>query len=226
MVGARRSLLLGLLGLGVSCQRVEEPTSPKPASRAQAAEHPARLPANQSTPTEGTTTSLPARHEPCTAPRSEPPPPPALAPRSCPTDAGAGSKRAALAEASVVFVQAEGTPRVTVEVAATIEQKSRGLMYRRHLAADRGMLFPYAEEDHTHSFWMRNTCVPLDMLFIDSAQRIVGILEQVPTLNDEPRSVPCPSKYVLEVNAGFTRLHGIVPGQRIQIVGPADGDGT
>jgi len=62
---------------------------------------------------------------------------------------------------------------------------------------------------------MRNTCLPLDMLFVDEDGTIVGIVENVPVLNDSERAVACPSRYVLEVNAGFTRKHGLAPGQHI-----------
>lgn len=89
-------------------------------------------------------------------------------------------------------------------------------MYRTHLAQDRGMLFDLrAREDH--KFWMHNTCIPLDLLFIDFDGLIVGIVENAPTLNDASRSVGCPSRWVLEVNAGWARRHGVRAGQRIEL---------
>lgn len=98
----------------------------------------------------------------------------------------------------------------------TPKTRERGLMYRTKLEEHAGMLFAWPSEE-IRSFWMRNTCIPLDMLFLDKRAHIVGILEQVPTLNEASRSVPCPAAYVLEVNAGFCRRHGIRPGQRIHI---------
>jgi uncharacterized membrane protein (UPF0127 family) len=86
-------------------------------------------------------------------------------------------------------------------------------MYRREMAADEGMLFVF-ERPERHSFWMHNTCLPLDMLFIDEDGTVVGIEENTPTMNDSTFGVPCPSKYVLEVNAGWTRRHGVVAGAR------------
>jgi uncharacterized protein len=115
----------------------------------------------------------------------------------------------------VRFVDAPSAPRVTVERALDDTTRARGLMYRTRLAADAGMLFSWNVEE-PRSFWMLNTCIPLDMLFIAADGTIVGILEQVPTLNTLPRGVPCPAAHVLEVNAGWTRQHGIEPGQRVE----------
>jgi len=84
-------------------------------------------------------------------------------------------------------------------------------MFRTKLPEDQGMLFSW-DRDEPRTFWMHNTCIPLDMMFITREGLIAGILEQVPTLNDEPRGVPCPVSYVLEVNAGWSRSHGIKPG--------------
>jgi uncharacterized membrane protein (UPF0127 family) len=79
---------------------------------------------------------------------------------------------------------------------------------------DRGMLFFLGRREE-HTFWMHNTCIPLDMLFIDHDGTIVGILEDVPTLNDDPRTVGRDSTHVLEVNAGWCRRHGVRVGQRL-----------
>jgi hypothetical protein len=62
---------------------------------------------------------------------------------------------------------------------------------------------------------MHNTCLPLDMFFIDEDETIVGIVENVPVLNDEERKASCPSRYVLETNAGWARAHGVRPGQHV-----------
>ena len=94
--------------------------------------------------------------------------------------------------------------------------RMRGLMYRTELERDQGMLFVFPDQ-RPRSFWMKNTCIPLDMLFVDRHGTIVGILENVPTLNLESRGVPCPAAYVLEVNAGWTREHGVFAGQRLEI---------
>lgn len=121
----------------------------------------------------------------------------------------------------MVFADAEGQPSVEVELARTDAERSRGLMYRTTLPPESGMLFAWTTEEH-RAFWMRNTCIPLDMLFIDRQKRIVGIVEQVPVLNERSRSVPCPASFVLEVNAGYCRAHGIFPGQRIDVQLPPE----
>jgi uncharacterized protein len=89
----------------------------------------------------------------------------------------------------------------------------RGLMYRTSMPEHAGMLFKLGMAEHT--FWMRNTCISLDMIFADDSGTIVGILEAVATLNDEPRTVHRLSSYVLEVNAGYCARNGIAVGQKI-----------
>jgi uncharacterized membrane protein (UPF0127 family) len=120
--------------------------------------------------------------------------------------------------AHVSFPDADGTS-VEVELARTEVETTRGLMYRTKMPDDHGMLFWMRERDE-HAFWMKNTCIPLDMLFIDEDGTIVGIVENVPTLNLESRTVGCPSLYVLETNAGWARKHGVKAGQKAKI--PSD----
>jgi hypothetical protein len=105
---------------------------------------------------------------------------------------------------------------VQAELARTDPERERGLMYRRAMDEDHGMLFRMDERDD-HTFWMKNTCLPLDMLFIEDDGLIAGIYENVPTLNLAGRSVGCPSSWVLETNAGWARRHGVVAGQTMPI---------
>jgi uncharacterized membrane protein (UPF0127 family) len=105
------------------------------------------------------------------------------------------------------FVEAAGVA-VEAELVRNDHDTTRGLMYRKSLPEDGGMLFDLGVRAD-HKFWMHNTCIPLDMLFVDNDGLIVGIVENVPTLNDEARSVGCPSRWVLEVNAGWSRRHGV-----------------
>ena len=110
----------------------------------------------------------------------------------------------------VTFPEASGLS-VDAELVRSEHDTMRGLMYRTSMSEDRGMLFDLrVREDH--KFWMHNTCIPLDMLFVDEDGFIVGIVENAPTLNDESRGVGCPSRWVLEVNAGWTRRHGVKAG--------------
>jgi hypothetical protein len=109
--------------------------------------------------------------------------------------------------------------RVRVEFAVTEETRRQGLMFRRELAPDAGMLFVFPGPARQQVFWMRNTYVPLDMIFIDDALRVVGVVERAEPVTDTPRAVRGESRYVLEVNAGFARAHGLGPGARIEILG-------
>lgn len=116
--------------------------------------------------------------------------------------------------ADVGFPDAPGKPRVKVELATSDEQVQKGLMYRTKMAEDAGMLFKLSDR-RDHTFWMHNTCIPLDMMFVDEDGLIVGISESAEPLTDTTRSVGCPSVYVLEVNAGWSRRHGVAPGQKL-----------
>lgn len=107
---------------------------------------------------------------------------------------------------------------LAVELAEKEDDRARGLMYRRHLRDDQGMLFVF-EESRIQRFWMENTCVSLDMLFIDGDGLIVGIDENAPTLNRGTRAVGCPSRYVLEVAAGWSRRNNVKPGQFVRFDG-------
>jgi uncharacterized membrane protein (UPF0127 family) len=105
---------------------------------------------------------------------------------------------------------------VDAELVSTPHDTQRGLMYRRSMPAERGMLFNlHTREDHP--FWMHNTCIPLDLLYIDEDGLLVGIVENAPTLDDAPRAVGCASRYVLEVNAGWCRRHHVVAGQHVTL---------
>jgi uncharacterized protein len=118
----------------------------------------------------------------------------------------------------VAFPESKEAPRLEVELMLTEPHQERGLMYRKRLGDDKGMLFVW-KQPSIHTFWMHNTCIPLDMLFIDRDGLVAGIVENAPTLNDSGRSIDCPVSYVLEVNAGWSRKHGVAPGQQVKIDG-------
>lgn len=103
---------------------------------------------------------------------------------------------------------------VTVEVARTKDEVTRGLMYRKHLPENSGMLFLMPSEE-VQSFWMKNTLLPLDMIFIDSTMKIVGIVHNAQPGTLESRYVPHKSNYVLEVNGGFSKQRGISQGNTV-----------
>lgn len=122
----------------------------------------------------------------------------------------------------VVFVTPAGDVTVAVEIADTPAATRRGLMFRRELARDAGMLFVFDTEE-PRQFWMKNTYVPLDMIFVTAGLEVAGVVAGAEPLNETPVGVDKPSKYVIEVNAGFARERGIGPGTRVRLELPARG---
>lgn len=110
---------------------------------------------------------------------------------------------------------------VDAEVAATKDSRTRGLMWRTQLADGKGMLFIFSEQQPL-SFWMRNTLISLDMLFIDKASNVVGIVEQAEPRTLSSRGVGKPSLYVLEVPGGWAAKHGVKAGSKVRLEGLAD----
>ena len=107
---------------------------------------------------------------------------------------------------------------VRVDLARTDLERARGLMWRERLAPDSGMLFLF-EESAPHGFWMKNTLIPLDMIFIGEDGRIVGIVESATPGSTALRDVGAPSRYVLEVNGGWSAARGVRPGDRVRFEG-------
>ena len=101
--------------------------------------------------------------------------------------------------------------RFRVEVADTAEKRRWGLMYRTELGADEGMLFVFPQE-RNQSFWMKNTPLSLDVIFMDRRRRVVGIVHDTVPFSTRSVSVGVPSLYVLEVRAGLARGKGIAAG--------------
>ena len=124
---------------------------------------------------------------------------------------GAGGPVAAIHSAG-------GVTEVALEVATTPAAQERGLMYRTSLADGHGMLFVFPAESE-HQFWMKNTLIPLDMLFIAADGRIVGIHADATPLSTVPVGVGKPSRFVLEVPGGFAARRGIAPGDRVELRG-------
>lgn len=101
---------------------------------------------------------------------------------------------------------------------ATAPLRRRGLMHRRTMPADAGMLFVF-QEPGVQSFWMRDTYLRLDMIFIGADQTVVGLVENAAPLTDEDRAIDAESQYVLEVHGGFARRHRISTGTRVRFEG-------
>lgn len=107
---------------------------------------------------------------------------------------------------------------VKVEIADTTAARELGLMYRNHLAEDAGMIFVFPAPDRL-SFWMKNTEIPLDMIFADASGKIVGIVENAVPYSEKPLGVDTASLYVLEVNGGFALRHNVTPGDTLKFRG-------
>ena len=106
------------------------------------------------------------------------------------------------------------THRFTVEVARTPEEQAQGLMQRQSLAPDRGMIFPY-DTPRPASFWMKNTLIPLDMIFIAPGGRIARIEANTVPLSLEPVASGVPVEAVLEIAGGRSAELGIAAGDRV-----------
>jgi uncharacterized protein len=142
----------------------------------------------------------------------------------------AASHQPAEPGAEVVF-RPRGAPeaRVAVEVARTPRQIQLGLMYRTHLPPEAGMLFMFGRPK-VQRFWMKNTLIPLDMIFVSSEMVVAGVVENAQPKTMTSRSVPgVVSQFVVEVNAGWAKAHGVEVGVpvefvRVPAVKPTDGD--
>jgi hypothetical protein len=128
--------------------------------------------------------------------------------------AGCSSSRAA----DTVVIHASGGEEVPVrvELATTPEARQLGLMYRDSLAAGAGMLFVFPSAA-VQSFWMRNTRIPLDILFIDDAQRIVRLHAETTPYSEASLPSGKPVRFVLEVPGGFSAANGIREGDRVDL---------
>ena len=132
---------------------------------------------------------------------------------SCASKAGGDAPASA---PRVVVETADGARHtVVVELARTDAERARGLMHRTSLADDRGMLFLF-DEVAVHAFWMKDTPLALDMIFLDEEGRIVGIVERATPRTTTARSVGVPSRFVLEVNGGWARARGVKAGDRVR----------
>ena len=120
---------------------------------------------------------------------------------------------------SRAYVTFPNGTKVGVEIADTEATRARGLMFRKDLAQDQGMIFLF-EHSGLHSFWMKNTMISLDILWLDQSGRIVSIAHSVPPCTVDP----CPSytpgaeaRAVVEVVSGFAKQHGVKVGDRVTL---------
>jgi hypothetical protein len=121
---------------------------------------------------------------------------------------------AAQPEAKLPTLQlSAGIHLIHAEVAATTPARTRGLMHRKSLGANQGMLFVFAEIER-HCMWMRNTYVPLSVAFIDERGVILNIADMQPQ-TDDSHCAAAPARYALEMNRGWFAAKGVRPGARI-----------
>lgn len=110
---------------------------------------------------------------------------------------------------------AHGVQRFHVEIADNDAEREQGLMYRRSMAADHGMLFDFNPPQQV-SFWMHNTFLPLDIIFIGPDGRILNIAPNATPFSDDNIPSAGETRGVLELNAGRAAALGILPGDRVR----------
>ena len=119
---------------------------------------------------------------------------------------------AAVAQAPVIELTA-GFHRIEAEVVADNPSRMQGLMNRRSMASNHGMLFVFAFVDQ-HCMWMRNTLLPLSVAFLDESGRIINVEEMLPQTEDN-HCAAAPARYALEMNRGWFSSRGLKAGSRI-----------
>jgi uncharacterized membrane protein (UPF0127 family) len=112
-------------------------------------------------------------------------------------------------------VTATGEHDFKVEVVDTPKARARGLMFRKSMPADHGMLFEFKAEGPV-SMWMKNTYIPLDMVFIGRDGRVVGVAADAEPLSERIITSPEPAYSVLELNAGAARRISLAPGDQVR----------
>lgn len=125
---------------------------------------------------------------------------------------------ACVARASGPYVELDGH-RFQIEIAADDAARERGLMFRESMPADHGMLFVF-DDAQVRTFWMKNTHIPLDILYFDKNYKLVSMQQRVPSCLNSGGNCPVypsegPAQYVLELNAGTADRLGVKPGDAL-----------
>jgi uncharacterized membrane protein (UPF0127 family) len=143
--------------------------------------------------------------------------PPPVSSGAAPAPGAGGVSEAAAPQTGPRVIFPDGWT-VSVEIANDDELRAQGLMFRDHLAPGAGMLFFFPQEGE-YAFWMKNTRIPLDMIWVDSGHRVAHVTFDVPPCKADP----CPSypphaqaRYVLEVAGGVARQHGLKAGDMLR----------
>lgn len=120
-------------------------------------------------------------------------------------------------EGELSFVSAEtgeAIRKIDIEKAESDQERQQGLMYRRNMTDSQGMLFIMGKEG-PQSFWMHNTYIPLDIIFVDASKTILNIHQNARPRSDTPLPSVGDALYVVEVIGGFTQAYGVKPGDKI-----------
>lgn len=117
-------------------------------------------------------------------------------------------------QSEILIVSKSGEHKFVVDVATTMAQRQMGLMYRKKMARNRGMMFDFGEEQLI-AMWMKNTLIPLDMLFVDKTGKILQIERATTPLSLETIAGRRPAMSVIELNAGLTTELGISEGDQV-----------
>ena len=121
--------------------------------------------------------------------------------------------------ADIVFLlSSRAEVHVSAELALDEASRAHGLMDRRSLASGTGMVFVFPEAS-PHKFWMHNTYIPLDMIFVGEDRRVVFVEDQAEPLSEVTRGPDAPTQFVVEVPGGWAKSHGIEPGTRVRFDG-------
>ena len=108
-----------------------------------------------------------------------------------------------------------GIARFSVEVADTPEEQAQGLMFREDMAASAGMLFVFPQPKRAR-FWMKNTLIPLDMIFADAAGRVTAVHANAVPKDETPIDGGAGVTFVLEINGGLAARMGLAPGSELR----------
>ncbi len=127
----------------------------------------------------------------------------------------------AVAQGMPVIELTAGFHRIEAEVAATPQNRAQGLMYRKAMESQRGMLFVFPD-DAPHCFWMKNTLIPLSIAFMDANGRILNIAEMKPQ-SEENHCAAKPARYALEMNTGWFAQRGLKAGDVVNGIERAPG---
>ncbi len=119
-------------------------------------------------------------------------------------------------EGVLTFIDSLGVvkTKIDIQIADNDYDRELGLMFRKSMQENRGMLFIFPKED-IQNFWMHNTYIPLDMIFVNAKNKIITIQNADKTLSDQTYSSIKPAKYVIEVNLGFSKKYGLKVGDKI-----------